>query len=227
MRLYVLVEGQTEEEFVRTVLGPHLQAHHVWVQTFIVETSRDALGRKRRGGGRWKHWFRDLQRLTAEQAGPDVRFTTLFDLYGLPEDFPGLEKHSGIHDTTARADVLAGEMAEKVADWRLIPYLQRHEFEALILAGLDVLGGLLDAAQDLNGLMAMKAMVQASAPEDINDGPTTAPSKRLLGNIPSYRKTVHGPLVVHATGLLALRKACPRFDGWVTKLEVLGKATSP
>ncbi len=79
IKLYVLVEGQTEEEFVRLVLEPHLRRHEVWAQSVIVETSRDASGRKRRGGRDWKKWYRDLKRLTGHK-GSDVFFTTMFDL---------------------------------------------------------------------------------------------------------------------------------------------------
>jgi uncharacterized protein DUF4276 len=220
-RLYVLVEGQTEQEFVKAVLAPHLQERSVFVETLIVETSRDAFGRKRRGGGKWKHWLRDLKRLTSEQRGPDVRFTTMFDLYGLPDDFPELGQHSAEKDTARRADLLAEAMARAVDDHRLIPHLQRHEFEALVLAGLDVLASLLEDASDLSGVEALQVLVRHSPPEDVNDGKATAPSKRLELHVPSYRKTLHGPLVVEGTGLPTLRKACPRFDAWVTKLEGL------
>lgn len=223
-RLYVVVEGQTENEFVEKVLAPHLQTRGVFTENpLIVETSRDAFGRKRRGGGRWKHWLRDLKRLTA-QRGADVRFTTMFDLYGLPDDFPELGLHSSEKDTSRRADLLTGAMARAVGDHRLIPYLQRHEFEALVLAGLDLLSTLLDDATDRAGVEALRVLVRHSSPEEVNDGKTTAPSKRLEHHVPSYRKTVHGPLVVEGVGLPALREACPRFDAWVTALEGLGGA---
>ena len=222
-RLYVLVEGPTEEAFVKSVLAPHLLGRGVWVYTIIVETSREDFGRKRRGGGRWKHWLSDLKRLTGEQSGANARFTTMFDLYGLPEDFPGLEQHGSDKDTKRRADNLCSSMAQVVNDHRLIPHLQRHEFEALVLAGLEVLATLLEDETDLAGIRSLRTVLQHSAPEDINDGATTAPSKRLESQIPSYRKTVHGPLAVEGTGLLALRKACPRFCAWVAKLESLGE----
>lgn len=83
-RLYVVVEGQTEEEFVKRVLIPHLRDFGLWVITFIVETGEGAAGR-RRGGGKWSRWVRDLKGLSRQQ-DPELRFTTLFDLYGLPPD---------------------------------------------------------------------------------------------------------------------------------------------
>jgi hypothetical protein len=221
-RLYALVEGQTEAEFMKQVLASHLQSLDIWLYPIIVETSHEASGRKRRGGGHWKHWKRDLMRLRAQQAGSDVRITTMFDLYGLPADFPCLAQHSTNADTTARANALEIALAEAVNDPRFIPYIQRHEFETLVLAALNELRKLLDARDDLAGLDQLMALIQGTAPEDVNDGAQTAPSKRLEALIAGYRKTVHGPPAVASAGLTALRTSCPRFGAWVTRLEALG-----
>jgi hypothetical protein len=220
MRLYVLAEGPTEERFAKSVLAPHLAPRGISTYPMIVETSRDHHGRKRRGGGNWIKWRKDLLRLTKGQHGPEVRFTTMFDLYGLPSAFPGLAEHGGVTDTRRRVELLEGALATDIDDWRLIPYLQRHEFEALVLAGLGALAELLDAGEHA-GLVALQALVASVPPEDVNDDPEMAPSKRLEAHVPSYRKTVHGPLVVEATGLAKLRAACPRFHAWITKLEGL------
>ncbi|AUX39882.1 hypothetical protein SOCE26_012770 [Sorangium cellulosum] len=111
-------------------------------------------------------------------------------------------------------------MAADIDDWRLLPYLQRHESEALVLAGLDALEEVLDV-DERPALRELQALVTTVPPEDVNDGEHTAPSKRLESAIPSYRKTVHGPLVIEGTGLAKLRARCPRFDGWITRLEEL------
>lgn len=225
-RLYALVEGPTEESFVKEVLASHLQTLGVWVYPVIVETSRDTSGRKRRGGGHWKNWKRDLTRLTKQQAGSDVRITTMFDLYGLPEDFPDLAKHAADANTLTRVHALEVAMAEAVNDHRFIPYIQRHEFEALVLAALKELRAFLDARDDLVGVDQLMAVVQRTAPEDINDGAQTAPSKRLEAHILGYQKTVHGPLAVASAGLAVLRTTCPRFGAWVARLEALGGSHS-
>jgi len=221
-RLYVLVEGQTEEEFVKSVLAPHLEPIGVWVYAIVVETSRDLSGHKRRGGGHWKRWRSDLGLLTKQQHGAGVWFTTMFDLYGLPKDFPELDVHRKVVDTTLRASLLEDAMARAVSDRRFVPNIQRHEFEALVLASLDSLAKLFEDSTDLSGVASLRQVLQNLAPEDINDGKTTAPSKRLEAAIPSYRKTLHGPLAAAAAGLPLLRSQCPRFDAWVGKLETLG-----
>ena len=147
IRLYILVEGDTEERFVKNVLVPHLRSHDIDTYPVIVETRRDPFGRKHRGGGNWGKWRRDIDRLTGEQKGNDVRFTTLFDLYGLPKGFPGLVEHGTIADTKLRVARLEETLNDAVGDWRFIPYLQRHEFEALVLAGLDSLEAMIPGSR--------------------------------------------------------------------------------
>ena len=47
--LYLLVEGQTEEAFAKTVLGPHLARFEVAVTPIVVKTSDDPItGQKRK-----------------------------------------------------------------------------------------------------------------------------------------------------------------------------------
>jgi len=60
-----------------------------------------------------------------------------------------------------------------------------------------------------------------SMPEDIDHDPSGAPSKRILAVMPSYQKTVHGPLIACDIGLDAMRRDCPHFNGWLRKLEAL------
>ena len=64
-------------------------------------------------------------------------------------------------------------------------------------------------------------MVQAENPELIDDGPETAPSKRILEEIPEYDKVAAGVSVVGKIGLPVLRQKCAHFNGWLTKLEQL------
>lgn len=223
IRLYVLVEGQTEEAFVKRTLGPHLEPKRTFTHPIVVTTSRDQrTGRKiGRGGGRWAQWSRHLSRLMREQSGVEARFTTLFDLYGLPGDFPRLAEHKRVADTERRATLLEHAMAESAGDWRFVPYLQRHEFEALVLAGPQYLEMLLDTKEDIRGVQALRISLKDLPPEDVDDSPENAPSKRLAKYVPSYQKVAHGPLVVDEIGVPALRAVCPRFDAWIARLEQL------
>ncbi len=223
MRVYVVVEGQTEEAIINAILQGHLALVGVYVYPIIVRTSSQQRG----GGNHWAKWERDIRHLLGQHRGPDVRVTTMLDLFRLPKGFPGWKEYEGEGDTNRRCDKLQQAMADVFADPRFIPYLQRHEVEALVLAALDDLEELLDAPEDIEGLRSLRAEVAGRAPEDVDDGPDTAPSKRLAKHIPSYRKTLHGPLAVESAGLQALRARCPRFDRWVRTLEGLSGAQGP
>lgn len=229
--LYVVVEGQTELAFVKSVVAPHLEAVKVYATPIVVSTKRERDGRKHRGGGDWSKWEADIRRLCRDQR-PEVRITTLFDLYGLPKNFPELSMHSSVADTVRRCELLEKAMATAIGDARFIPYLQRHEFEALVLAGLSALESLLEEHADRTGLARLEIDLGGLPPEDINDGKETAPSKRLERYIPSYNpgdrtkgegKPFYGELVTTLTGLSQLRTSCPRFGAWLTELESLGE----
>jgi len=215
MRVYVVVEGQTEETVVKDVPVPHLAPMGVYLYPIIVRTSPGHRG----GGGHWGKWENDIRRLLRQHQGPRVRVTTLFDLFRLPKGFPGWDEHGNHADTNSRCDKLQDAVAEVFDDWRFIPYVQRHEVEALVLASLESLPGLFDANNDLDGLEALAAEIGDQQPEDVDDGPETAPSKRLMRHIPSYRKPLHGPMAIQDAGLADVRVRCPRFDNWVQTLE--------
>jgi hypothetical protein len=62
-----------------------------------------------------------------------------------------------------------------------------------------------------------------NCPEDINEGETTAPSKRLIHHLPRYEtlKVRVGAAAADAIGLPTLREKCPHFGRWLTRLEKL------
>lgn len=229
-RLIVVVEGPTEEVFVKKVVAPHLLVHRVYTSATVVGKAvaqRRGAGGRGGGGGHFRHWRRDLERVLGNDSSAELRVTTLFDLYGLPADFPELERWRADLDTNRRCDALQLALGDVFSDSRFIPYLQRHEFEALVLASLPALRQLFDAKDDLAGLKQLEVSVREAEPEDINDGIDTAPSKRLLASVPGYIKTLHGSLAAADTGLARLRERCPRFNAWVTQLETLNEASIP
>jgi hypothetical protein len=65
---------------------------------------------------------------------------------------------------------------------------------------------------------AIRASV--ATPEEINERPELAPSKRIANLFPAYRKALHGPITAQRIGLKQIRSECPHFNDWMTKLEV-------
>lgn len=213
-RLYLLVEGQTEEAFVNELLVPHYARLGFYLTPIIVSTSPGHRG----GVVRYAKVRPQIERLCKQDAGAFV--TTLFDLYALPADFPG--KSSPAYPGTAsghrKATFLEQALGNDIASRNFIPNLLVHEFEALLFSGLDAFTPWTNDDGVLEPLRAVRRDVE---PEDINDAPHTAPSKRILAAMAGYQKTVHGPLIACDIGLDAMRAACPHFAGWLGRIEAL------
>jgi Domain of unknown function (DUF4276) len=221
-RLYVYCEGQTEETFVRELLAPHLEPLGLFAKAILASTKRSKSGLKFKGGiVSHLRIKRELQNLL--QDGDVAAVTTMIDLYGLPDDFPGRHTKPPGGPRIAVAH-LERQFELDVGNGRFIPHLSLHEFEALMFVSPLAISAVVEGVDRSQGGEKLASTASAYAcPEDIDDGPTTAPSKRILEALPSYRKVLHGPIVAKRIGLQALREACPHFDGWVRTLEALGK----
>lgn len=219
-RAHVLVEGQTEETFVKRVLGPHLAASGVFLTPILVATKRVKEGRKFKGGvTRYEPVRKDLLRLLHDHGAAAV--TTMIDYYGLPADFLGLAALTSGVSCYQRVDFLEEALRSDLDHPRFRPYLSLHEFEALLLTSPLEIGGVLLERSAMEKLA--REIRTFPSPEEIDDGPETHPAARILRKVPAYRKALHGPLVVERIGLPALRRTCPHFDEWVTWLESLGQ----
>lgn len=220
-RLRILVEGPTEQAFVGDLLAPHLCDFGLDVSAPCIETSRDrATGRTFRGGHARRYEFiqRHVRHLLSSDRSAQV--TTMFDLYGLPGDFPGMEQ-APRSPCFARAGALERSFAEDIADPRFIPNLIVHEFEALLFTLPEAIDEALPGR-----MLDLQRIAQAfSSPEEINDSPATAPSKRLEALFPGYgrQKPRLGRLIAGRIGLSAIRARCQHFNGWLLRLESLGR----
>ena len=128
----VLVEGQTEEQFVDRVLQPYLNptsdVDGVWLQPIVVTTSRTPAGNKVHGGGAWKHYDTNLRLLMGQQHW--FRIGLLLDYYAYPKDAPGA---SAGGSGRARHQALLTALAEEYPDRRFVPGVALHEFETWVI----------------------------------------------------------------------------------------------
>ena len=222
-RLFIYCEGQTEEMFVERLLRNHLAHHGVKVERpELCATTLDPAG-KRGGFVNWEAIEFDLKNTFARDADPNLRFTTLLDVYRMPPKLLALAGFSG--PVTVPADVENVEVAiERVFNEpRFKAYLQRHELEALLLADLDALERVFH--RDKAGLQTLRADIAGFAhPEDINHGPTTHPAARLATAVAGYEdlKASNAYFVLAEAGLESVRAKCPRFDAWLKHWEVWG-----
>lgn len=219
LRLYIIVEGQSERKFADDVLRPHLAAFSIDVKTRVVLTNRKLS--KRGGILDFKKIHGDLYRLMREDRHPEARFTTMVDLYALPPEFPGWAEAERKTKPKERVDALEAAFQANLGDNRFLPYIQLHEFEALLFCDLTQLQ---QRITDSNRAFAALAKeVRGMEPEEINEGATTAPSKRIINHMPIYDrlKVRVGAPAAAAIGLPRLRAKCPHFNEWITRLEAL------
>ena len=222
IRLHFAVEGQTEEQFVNALLVEHLVQHGVFCDARCVLTSRQGYRQFKGGVSKYNQIRRDVRLWTMEDSKQDARFTTMFDLYRLPADFPGLADSAAMQDAYHKIELLERRFAEDIDDMRFVPHLQLHEFEALLFSDIRCLQSEFPAAAKQVARL-QDSTASFESPELIDDGPDTAPSKRIIAEIPAYQglKVSAGPRVAASIGLTILRSRCTHFNGWLTRLEAL------
>lgn len=224
VRLFVIVEGQTEESFVNHVLGPELTNRGFQVSAKIMGNARQ---RSRRGGIRpWPGIKAELLRHLRRDNHLVV--TTMVDYYGLPRTGAGawpndsLGAGAGVEDLASAveagmAEQISLEMGGSFDPTRFVPFVVMHEFEAILFS---------DCYAFCNGIYRpdLEADLRAvrdsfNTPEEIDDHPETHPSKRIEVLYPDYEKPLHGTLAALEVGLDSIRAECPHFAHWLRRLE--------
>lgn len=212
IRVNIICEGPTEEQFVNKVLAPHFLARGIQV------TPRN-LGR---GNSYGKLRYNIVQWMKAEKG---AFVTTLIDLYGMNRRFPGYQENKAkppLEKVTAIEAAIKEDVdKEGLDDRQFIPHFQLHEFEALLFSAPDILHNWLSLDRLIRPGTFQHIRDAFDTPEHINDNPLTAPSKRILQAVPSYSKVAEGVLIAEEIGLDAMREACKHFNNWIIQLESL------
>ncbi len=217
-RVNIIVEGHTEETFVRDVLTEPLAAQHVFITARRVETGRSSRQIYRGGMTTYAKARRDIMRWLAQDRQAYV--TTMFDLYRIPLDFPDVRLIPPGIEPYARITALEKALEADIGIERFIPYLQLHEFENLLFSDVQAIDTVLGLRRSqLQALQALRE--EFTSPELIDDGEDTAPSKRLQKLYEGYDKLAFGPRIATHIGLAKLRQECPHFNAWFSRLENL------
>ena len=226
--LYILCEGQTEERFVKEVLKDYLASFGVVCKTRILLTSKQ---KNCRGGMLSYQQVKTDLNIMFKQHPDDEHntyfFTTMFDLYKLPTDFP--YSTTPFNDIYDKVNQIEDAFAQDInATSRFIPYIQLHEYEALVFAGLDFLEAEYPKQAQLHkniGLLKKELAKKHDNPELINT--TKAPSKYIidaLEGIHHYNKPKIGSTVAAKVTIPILKTKCKHFADWIEKLERLNQA---
>ena len=224
-RALILVEGQTEERFVKDVLGPVFFDRELFFHVTILVTKRVKAGPNFKGGvTNFAKFNNDAQRLLNSAGGALV--TTMLDYYRLPLDFPGMSSRPPNGTPLQRVTHVETAIAEHFGTPRnFLPFLALHEFEAWLFSSPTELPRVMTEPQKQPQFQAIRAGVRT--PEEINERPLFAPSKRIETLFPAYKKTLHGPTTAGRIGLVRIRAECPHFNGWMNRLEAFAAACEP
>jgi hypothetical protein len=218
-RVRVVVEGQTEESFVKDVLAEALWPHRVHLTPIL-------LGVPGHKGGRPNYARVKKDVLLHLKQDHAAYCSTMLDFYGLGEGFPGgpVPSHlPSISKVTHIEQAIKAEICELIPDLRpdlrFLPYIQLHEYEGLLFSDPPAFAEAISQPHLAERFQRVRD--EFPTPEDINDNPATAPSKRVLQAYGSYRKVIHGTIAARGIGIEAMRRECPHFRDWIERLEVL------
>lgn len=211
-----IVEGATEEIFIKTILAPYLGYRNIGIHATQVSKS----GQKG-GDVRFDRVQNDILRHLKQRA--DTIVTLFLDYYGIA-DWPGLNlihanfTPSQIEQTLKDSTMI--KIKELLPDipieHRFVPFFVVHEFETLLFSNPETLANGLGVSKDLieDTINQFKGNL-----ERINNSKETAPSKRLAKWMPTYKKTVTGIPIAKEIGVDQMRSSVPQFDKWLSLLE--------
>ncbi|MBM4027097.1 MAG: DUF4276 family protein [Planctomycetes bacterium] len=155
----------------------------------------------------------------------------MFDYFRIDADWPGRAevrrrvKSGAALTARQKADILETAMQRALeeayplsnAERRFIPYIEMHEFEALLFSDARILAEKTDI--DISAIH--RILDEHGEPEEINDDPQQAPSKQIMALNNSYRKVTMGKAIAEAIGIPTLREKCSHFNEWLIRLERL------
>lgn len=207
-RVYIVVEGQTEQEFVNSVISPYLQSFGILsVTPVLIRTSRTGRG----GMVNYSHLANTIKPLLMSEKS-DYVVTTFIDFFRLPHDMPQYEDCMKQPNKAAQIKSLEEAINGAINDRRFFSYIQLHEFEALLFSSNK---GFEYYFSDELAKVTAAVISSYNNPEDINSSPEGAPSKRLLAIKSDYNKVLEGNLIALEIGIQSILEKCPRFAEWI------------
>lgn len=210
--LILICEGPTEIEFCKKILVDHFKKFNIKL-TYTLILHSDG------GIVKWEILKKQIEKHYTDNNA--VFISTFIDYYGI------YEHHNFINWNLAEAEPVKSnrisilEKAMKAdldQNIEFIPFILLHEFEMLAFCDYQVFEDTYETNEArLNKLKEI--CDNYPNPEEINNGITTAPSKRLHKYIRRYKKTSDSINITTQIGLAKMRAKCPSFNAWISKLE--------
>jgi len=221
VEVYIIVEGRTEQTFIREVLGPVFGYKGLFLYPVLI-------GNPGHKGGdiRFRRAENDIGNFLKQRS--DIYVSTMFDYFRIDPGWPGRANVRANDTAVKKAERTEDETLAEIiksfpnqnAGERFVPYIEMHEFEALLFSDASVLANMIG----VNPGEIDSVLNEFGEPEEINDNPETSPSKRLQSlSDKKYRKVAMGKAIAEAIGIQTMRKKCPHFDEWLKRLERLAR----
>lgn len=230
INLYIIVEGQSEEKFIREILSPYFSHNNIFLYPERVITGKNKQGRACKGGGdSYRLYKNHLQkRIKQFQKQKNYYFTTMIDLYALPNDFPKLKEAKEYYNDKYRyVSFLEEAFYEDIGYKNFFPYIQLHEYETLLFCDIDsIVDEFFDLEDDKLYEKISKDIQEYDNIELINDSKETAPSKRLdryTNGEYCGRKTTASINILKSIDIEIIKDKCRHFNAWLDKIQKLRK----
>lgn len=207
IEICVFAEGPTEQKFLNDLILPFLHERKISLKrTFNMHGL--------------KKYSEVKARIENEcTKNPGTYFTTMFDFFRLPKDFPGQNGVRPTDGSLQKAEYLEEEMNKDINFRNFFANIIVHEFEALLFSDPVQFKKCCRDSKVIQRLLEIRE--KFPSPEHVNGGAKTAPSKRILQIYPGYNKHASGSLIAQAIGLDKILENCPHFRKWIERLTKL------
>lgn len=209
--IHIIAEGQTEGEFINQFLKEYFWKNYQVTVTYNIL-----------GGSINFQKIKTMIEMCLKIYRNSI-ITTMIDYYGIKNlsNFPGYTpSNNGLNNVKSMESELL-KCFDSNYHWRLIPYFQLHEFEALLFSDVSAFYNISDVSQtEINQLEGI--LSEFKYPEHINSN--IPPSHRIKRVISRYNKIIHGievlKKIVEKNGFDGLKGQCQHFGEWFSQLEI-------
>lgn len=224
VEIYIVVEGQTEQTFVRDVLAPQMAHKGIYLHSALI-------GKPGHKGGdiHFDRAKNDIGNFLKQRN--ETYISTMFDYFRIDSKWPGRAEvrrqiqNGSLLTVIQKAEILEAATSDEIekvfacynAESRFIPYIEMHEFEALLFIDANILA----EKTEIDVSQILEILEGYTNPEEINDDPAKTPAKQLESLKDGYRKVANGKTISEAIGIQTIRRQCAHFNNWLTKLEHL------
>lgn len=219
-RIYVVTEGQSETNFVNKVMVPYFADRCILIPNTVVTKTDSRRGKIYKGGvANYAQIRNTLLRTLADASKREGSYvTTMLDFFRLPADVPRVLDAQKVQDPYGKVEFVEREIqkAEKYNQRFFFPYIELHEFEAMLFSDITKLK---EAYFEYDVTPLKECAAIQNNPELINGGAETAPSKRIMNCIDCFDKANVGVDVLGRIGLENIAGKCRHFAEWIERIE--------